>query len=145
MLVMPSEIEGQYQEYSVKNITVDDGLPQSSIVDIFQDSDGYIWLATEDGLIRYDGYEFKPYQYRPGDSTSIRRSFVYLIAEDNEGYLWVSLLGDLIDKFDKKTEEFILVDDIHKIPPDIRDYFFKRDKEKKKYLYREAYIIIALL
>ena len=104
-LLFPYKSGAQSQEYLINNITVDDGLPQSSVSDIIQDKDGYIWLATEDGLVRYDGYEFKSYQHQSGDSTSIRTSFVNYIAEDKEGYIWVSLVIDLIDKFDKQTEK----------------------------------------
>ena len=45
------------------NINIEQGISQSTIEDIFQDSEGYIWLGTNDGLNRYNGYEFKNYNY----------------------------------------------------------------------------------
>lgn len=47
------------ENFNFKNITIEDGLSQSTIKTIYQDSKGYIWIGTEDGLNRYNGYEFK--------------------------------------------------------------------------------------
>ena len=142
ILAIPCEVISQALKYKIKNISVDDGLPQSSISDIIQDSEGYIWMTSEDGLIRYDGYEFKLYQHQPEDSTSIRGNFIYSISEDKEGYIWVihGFQNDgLIDKFDKKTGRFIAVDNLDKVPFEIQEYFFniKKTKKRKKGLFRE--------
>ena len=51
------------QNYNFKNITSEDGLSQSTVETIYQDSKGYIWIGTNDGLDRYNGYEFKQYKY----------------------------------------------------------------------------------
>ena len=47
------------ENFNFKNITIEDGLSQSTIKTIYQDSKGYIWIGTEDGINRYNGYEFK--------------------------------------------------------------------------------------
>ncbi len=139
ILFLPCNVASQNLKYKAKHITVDDGLPQTSISDIIQDSSGYIWLATEDGLIRYDGYEFKSFQHELGDSTSIRGSFVQLIAEDKDGNIWAYLgwgLTDnmgLIDKLDIKTEKFIAADSLdNAVPANILDYFNNTEKNKKR-------------
>ncbi|MGL4991252.1 MAG: ligand-binding sensor domain-containing protein [Sarcina sp.] len=84
------------------NITTNDGLSQGSIDDIFQDSDGYMWFATNDGLNRYDGHEFKVFKGDINDVNSIWPGLVSCISEDKNGYLWVGTGGGLA-KIDRKT------------------------------------------
>ncbi len=50
------------ESFNFKNITIEDGLSQSTVETIYQDSKGYIWFGTNDGLDRYNGYEFKHYK-----------------------------------------------------------------------------------
>ena len=76
-------------DFRVKLYSIEDGLSQSSIINIFQDSNGYMWFATENGLNRYDGYEFRAIQYLPGDTTSLSDSRAICMAEDEHGMLWV--------------------------------------------------------
>ena len=61
------------------HITVRDGLSSNSIQDIFQDESGFIWIATEDGINRYDGYSFRSFNYVPNDTTSISNNTVSTI------------------------------------------------------------------
>jgi ligand-binding sensor domain-containing protein len=63
---------GQNQ-YTGSQYTSENGLPQNSIKDIAADSDGFIWLATEDGLVRFDGRQFKVFEssyLKTGDNVS---------------------------------------------------------------------------
>jgi signal transduction histidine kinase len=62
--------------YNIKNYTGDNGLPQNSIKSISQDSDGYIWLATEDGLVRFDGHNFYTFNRSNLDIKDNRVNFV---------------------------------------------------------------------
>lgn len=59
--LLPALLTAQLQEtqYRFNQITLEDGLSQSSLVDIIQDNQGYLWLGTYNGLNRYDGYTFK--------------------------------------------------------------------------------------
>ena len=72
-----------------KRITIEDGLSQTTVQYIFQDSKGYMWFATTDGLNRYNGYEFKVYKYNKGSNESISGNFIVAINEDEEGNIWV--------------------------------------------------------
>ena len=83
------------ENYNFKNITIEDGLSQSTIKDIYQDSKGYIWIGTEDGLNRYNGYEFKQYKYDEYDKNSIVNNYILDITEDKNGYIWVSSTNGL--------------------------------------------------
>src|SRR5688500_15427670 len=71
------------------HLTIDDGLSQNAGLAIFQNSRGFLWVGSQDGLNRYDGYTFKIFKHDPDDPTSISHNSILSIAEDNEGYLWM--------------------------------------------------------
>ena len=83
------------ENYNFKNITIEDGLSQSTVETIYQDSKGYIWIGTNDGLDRYNGYEFKHYKHDKYDKNSIANNYIVDIIEDKNGYIWVSTIGGL--------------------------------------------------
>ena len=76
-------IENHFTHYTTK-----DGLPDAPIVDIKQDKQGFLWLATLNGLCRFDGHTFKTFRYSPGDSTSLRDNHLNSIFIDSAGRLW---------------------------------------------------------
>src|SRR5687768_16865423 len=86
------------QRYPFTTISVKDGLPQSSVFKIVQDKQGYIWMATEAGLCRYDGYKFITYSIHNG----LGSKFISDIKFDPEGRLWISTMGKGISWFDGK-------------------------------------------
>lgn len=59
------------------HLTVQDGLSQSAVTVIFQDKHGFMWFGTQDGLNRYDGYNFKIFKNIPSDSTSLTDNFIF--------------------------------------------------------------------
>mgnify|MGYP006285673587 CR=1 FL=1 len=75
--------------------SISDGLSQSVVVCIYQDSRGFIWLGTQNGLNRFDGNSFKTFIYQPNDPGSISNNWIYSIAEDNYGNLWIGTKGGL--------------------------------------------------
>ena len=83
------------ESFNFKNITIEDGLSQSTVETIYQDSKGYIWIGTNDGLDRYNGYEFKHYKHDKYDKNSIANNYIVDIIEDKNGYIWVSTIGGL--------------------------------------------------
>lgn len=85
------------------NINIEQGISQSTIEDIFQDSEGYIWLGTNDGLNRYNGYEFKIYNYEEYQN-SISHNGITDITEDKYGNIWVNTVSG-VNKINKKTEK----------------------------------------
>jgi len=66
-----------------------DGLSGTSMQNFFQDSKGYLWIPTESGLNRFDGYNFKVYLNQPDDSTTINSSSSNVVFEDSSGQIWV--------------------------------------------------------
>ncbi|WP_297518419.1 two-component regulator propeller domain-containing protein [uncultured Clostridium sp.] len=95
-----ADINDNYLNFN--NITINEGLSQGSVDDIFQDSEGYMWFATNDGLNRYDGYDFKVFKGDSNDVNTIWPGLVSCIVEDKFGALWVGTSGGLA-KIDKKT------------------------------------------
>ena len=83
------------ENFNFKNITIEDGLSQSTVKTIYQDSKGYIWIGTDDGLNRYNGYEFKHYNHDEYNKNSIANNYIVDIIEDKNGYIWVSTIGGL--------------------------------------------------
>ena len=92
------------ENYNFKNITIEDGLSQSTVETIYQDSKGYIWIGTNDGLDRYNGYEFKYYKHDKDDKNSIPNNYIVDIIEDKKGYIWVSTINGL-SRIDRDTDE----------------------------------------
>ena len=80
---------GYSQDYPVKFLDISDGLSNNSVTTIFQDSDGYMWFGTYDGLNRYDGYNFKVFRNRINDKKSLPFNTIYNIEGDLQKNLWI--------------------------------------------------------
>jgi signal transduction histidine kinase/ligand-binding sensor domain-containing protein len=92
-----------------KHLSVDEGLSQPTVNAIVSDKLGFVWIATEDGLNRYDGNEFRIFRHDPLDSASISHSVVYTLVEDTvTGNLWIGTSGGL-NYYNHATEQFGLV------------------------------------
>ena len=87
-------------------LTTENGLSHNNIKTIFQDSYGFIWIGTINGLNRYDGYEFKKYRYSSEDTTSLSSSSISHIWEDRSRDIWVATEAKGLNRFDRQTETF---------------------------------------
>jgi ligand-binding sensor domain-containing protein/signal transduction histidine kinase len=87
-------------------ISIEQGLSQSSVRVIFQDSRGFLWFGTEDGLNRYDGYTFKTYKPDPDAPNSLSDRWITSIVEDKEGTLWIGTRLGGLNHYDPRTEQF---------------------------------------
>ena len=74
----------KFKEYSLT-----EGLSQSSVLCILQDSNGYMWFGTRDGLNKYNGHTFKTYRYNLKDKNSISSSYIKFLFEDKKGNIWI--------------------------------------------------------
>jgi signal transduction histidine kinase/ligand-binding sensor domain-containing protein/CheY-like chemotaxis protein/HPt (histidine-containing phosphotransfer) domain-containing protein len=89
-----------------EHLTMRDGLSMSTINSILQDSQGYVWLATEAGLNRYDGYSVRQFRRERGNPHGLASDYVWSLAEDSHGDLWLATDGGGVARWDRRTETF---------------------------------------
>src|SRR3989304_1778799 len=77
------------QNIRFEQFNLEEGLSHSTVNAILQDRMGFLWIGTQDGLNRYDGYNFKVYKPDADDPTSLGDRWITSLAEDSQGYLWV--------------------------------------------------------
>ena len=88
------------------HLTIRDGLSQSRIEAIHQDSQGYLWIGTTNGLNRYDGYDFTVYRSVTDDPGSLSDSYINVIYEDSEGTLWIGTFTGGLMRYEPETDSF---------------------------------------
>jgi ligand-binding sensor domain-containing protein/serine phosphatase RsbU (regulator of sigma subunit) len=91
------------------HLNVKNGLSQSSVTVIFQDKRGFMWFGTQDGLNRYDGYNFKVFRNNPSDTTTLYENFIFSIYENQSGTLYIETQGGILHRYNPKTESFIKI------------------------------------
>ena len=87
-------------------LSIENGLSQTVVLSILQDSQGFLWFATQDGLNRYDGYEFKVYRHDPDVKDSLSNNFINALFEDSQGNLWVGTRAGGLNKYHRQTQSF---------------------------------------
>ncbi len=90
-------VTAQPMSYNFQKITTENGLNISNTTAIAEDKYGYIWIGTNSGLNRFDGYGIKTYEYRHGDSTSVHPSTLRYAYCDSEGRLWFSFMSGFME------------------------------------------------
>jgi len=95
LLSAQSPLTNRYKRFEY--ITIRDGLSQNGVYCIWQDSRGFMWFGTQDGLNRYDGYTFELYNHDPGDPNTLVNNYIYSLFESNHapGVLWVGTASGL--------------------------------------------------
>ncbi len=104
--IRPGSIKRPKADIIFSRISIEQGLSQSVVNTILQDSQGFLWFGTQDGLNRYDGYDFKVYKNDPNDDQTLSNDWVTSIAEDADGTLWIGTLGGGLNKFDRDSDQF---------------------------------------
>ena len=92
-----SGVNAQNPRIKFEHISLEDGLSQSSVYSIVQDTKGFMWFATLDGLNKYDGYTITVYRNKTGDSTSISDNVInclYVDPKELGGSLWIGTRGE---------------------------------------------------
>ncbi len=105
------------QTIKFNQLNSSNGLSNNSVNDIIQDRTGFIWFATDDGLNRFDGYEFRIFRNNPSDSNSLSDNLIQTLIEDSQGNLWIGTRRGWLNKYDPIYEKFTR----WKIPSDIID------------------------
>ncbi|MCU0285721.1 MAG: ATP-binding protein [Acidobacteria bacterium] len=98
---------GQTNRIRFKHLSVVDGLSQGVVNSILQDQKGFIWIGTQDGLNRYDGYIFKVYKNAPNDDTSISDKYILCLYEDKDHNLWIGTRDGGLNRYNRETDNFM--------------------------------------
>ena len=105
-LILSTCIQAQFPRIMFDRIAKEQGLIPGNVNDILQDSTGFIWMATENGLCRYDGYNFVYYKNEVNDAASLSYNHVFSLLKENGGIIWVGTLGGGLNKFDSRSGKF---------------------------------------
>ncbi|WP_306413701.1 two-component regulator propeller domain-containing protein, partial [Cecembia lonarensis] len=121
---------GQSVDFIHKNITIEQGLPENTVLDIVEDQMGFIWLATPNFLCRYDGADFKLFQKSFDlkiETEKFRKGKLFL----RENKLWMITKGGKLEYMDLLTENFFPLNnfknDIKEIK-DLNSIYFTEDR-----------------
>ena len=106
LLVIHTVLFAQNDDIYFESLSAENGLSQLTVSSIFQDSKGFIWFGTMDGLNLYDGYSFEIFKTRPGHQGSISSNYINAITEDSLGYIWIGTEGGL-NRYSYETGEFL--------------------------------------
>jgi signal transduction histidine kinase/ligand-binding sensor domain-containing protein len=123
-LAVNAQSSGRFTNYGVN-----EGLPQSSIYDISQDKNGFIWIGTAGGLCRFDGYQFKVYKTSEKDKNAIPAYKEFRFYHDNNGKMWITSFNG-VSVYNALTDDFTNV--IVYKPKNVviaENHFFGEDKD----------------
>lgn len=106
-LLICNGLFSQQLQLKFSHLDRDAGLSQSNVTCIVQDSQGFIWFGTRDGLNKYDGYQFTVYKNNIEDTSSLSNNFITHMLIDTKGILWISTWGGGLNRFDRDKNTFI--------------------------------------
>lgn len=89
-----------------ESISTAQGLSQGMVFDLLQDKEGFIWVATKNGLNRYDGYSFKVFTNDPYNAHSLSSNTVVKLFEDSKGRIWAGTENAGLNIYDKQSGKF---------------------------------------
>ncbi|MDH4124974.1 MAG: diguanylate cyclase [Gammaproteobacteria bacterium] len=104
--VVASEKKLEQQPIRFEHLSLKDGLSQSTVLDVLQDSRGMLWIATENGLNRYDGYKFTTFYRERGNPRALSSDFIFDIEEDSKGNLWIATNDGGLVSYDRDSSQF---------------------------------------
>jgi ligand-binding sensor domain-containing protein/serine phosphatase RsbU (regulator of sigma subunit) len=87
-------------------ITLDDGLSDNTVYSIVQDGTGYLWFGTQNGLNRYNGYQFDVFRHDPSNPNTVSNDNAGNLFADRAGNIWIGTWGGGLDKYDPVTGQF---------------------------------------
>jgi ligand-binding sensor domain-containing protein len=117
----------QISQYKLYNISSENGLLSDNVECVFQDSYGFLWIGSSDGIVRWDGYSFKKYIHIEGNLNTLSNSIIYTIVEDSQRRLWVGTINGL-NCYNREKDTFTKV----KIDADSRNIPVNAIKEDSK-------------
>lgn len=103
-LFFSSIIMAEKNSFFFTQIGNESGLTENTITDLFQDSDGYIWIGTNNGLFKYDGYRCKVYRNRPDSTNTLGDNTISCIEEDSQQNIWI-ITEHHVHKIDRQSQQ----------------------------------------
>jgi signal transduction histidine kinase/ligand-binding sensor domain-containing protein/CheY-like chemotaxis protein len=107
LLLAPPAFSKEGLNIPFVRLSLEDGLSQARVGVIVQDSEGFIWLGTQEGLNRYDGYTFEVFLHDPGKPGSLSHDSIQCLLVDRQQQLWVGTEGGGLNRFDASTRTFV--------------------------------------
>src|SRR5258705_8074222 len=95
----------QKQHIKFEHLGTEQGLSQSNVLCILQDSQGFMWFGTRDGLNKYDGYKFTVYKNMAADKNSISNNFIQAIKEGKSSCIWIATWGGGLNRYDRQKDK----------------------------------------
>jgi len=89
-----------------EHFMIDEGLSQNTVNCIYQDRKGFIWIGTNEGLNKYDGYEFKVFDKYKGSDNNLSDDWIKCLTEDREGNIWIGTGSDGINIYNSREDTF---------------------------------------
>jgi two-component sensor histidine kinase/ligand-binding sensor domain-containing protein len=106
LIVGPEPAAAEDRNIRFRRLGLEQGLSQEAVQAILQDSQGLIWLGTQEGLNRYDGYDVKVFSHDPEDPGSLSHDWIWDLFEDSRGNIWVGTDGGGLNCYHREGEYF---------------------------------------
>ena len=100
----PARLKAQYPNLVFKELNIQNGLPNGFIFNLLQDKMGYIWMGTQAGIVRYDGYQAKVYDF---GNENILAATAYTFMEDKSGRLWAGTKNNGLIYYERSIDNFM--------------------------------------
>ncbi len=121
------QLKAQDRSMMFERFTIENGLSNNSINNILQTKDGFLWVATKDGLNRYDGQSFKHYKHDPSNKNSLPENYVNALLESSDGTLLVGTWGGGLCIYNPHRETFTHIEETDQTDEFIQCLYEDRD------------------
>lgn len=98
---------GQWFDTSFMHYNDQHGLPNGGATSLAQDGDGFLWIGTQDGLVRWDGYRFRTWLPNSTDPHSLPDNYIQSLHRDARGQLWIGTLGGGLARYVREQDRFM--------------------------------------
>jgi ligand-binding sensor domain-containing protein/signal transduction histidine kinase len=105
-LLFGAELSAQKLAYRIEAVSLEQGVSHNFIQCLLQDRQGFLWLGTLLGLVRYDGYTYITYRHDAGNPHSLSHDDISTLHQDDDGNLWIGTFGGGLNKFDPARGNF---------------------------------------
>lgn len=105
IFIMTNAFSANSSEMRFDVYDIDKGLVQETVRGIIQDQKGFLWIGTEEGLNRFDGFAFTSFRHDPEDPETLSYDVITDMVIDNEGKIWIGTFGGGINRFDPQNSK----------------------------------------